>query len=110
MDENWRMMAACLGMDPELFFPGKGEALTPAKAVCASCPVRTECLDWGMEEGFGIWGGTSDRDRRKMRKERGLRVRGPNIVVRGKMTAAFGQDSRASYVRQLRARRREASA
>jgi len=64
---DWKLDAACVGSDPRLFFPERGEATRPAKAVCAGCPVAEECLDAGMWEKFGIWGGLSERERRRRR-------------------------------------------
>lgn len=74
---GWRDDAACKGMGPDLFFPGRGTtgggfALfveAPAKTVCRGCPVRIPCLKFALEEGFrdGIWGGFTEKERRKMR-------------------------------------------
>lgn len=71
---NWREDAACLHADPELFFPiaSMGPALDQieeAKRICAACPVRRPCLAWALEQGIvsGIWGGTSEAERRAMR-------------------------------------------
>ncbi len=68
----WQDRAACSGVDPELFFPAKGESLAPAKAICAGCPVRVECLEYALthNERYGIWGGTSERERRRLRRRR----------------------------------------
>lgn len=60
-------------VDPESFFPGKGESRTyrEAKAMCHSCPVENECLTYAIEAGpalFGVWGGTSENERRAMRR------------------------------------------
>lgn len=66
----WHDDAACRGMDPELWFPRRGEPTRPAQDVCATCPVVADCLDWALGNGeqFGIWGGTSERERRRMRR------------------------------------------
>ena len=63
---------ACRGADAELFFPDRGESLEPAKAVCAACAVSAECLQYALDAGerFGVWGGTSERERRKLRRVR----------------------------------------
>ena len=63
---------ACRGADPDLFFPDRGESLEPAKAVCAGCVVREECLEHALRVGerFGVWGGTSERERRRIRRQR----------------------------------------
>lgn len=64
--------AACRGVDPDLFFPDRGESLEPAKRVCRGCPVQVACLDHALagNEKFGVWGGTSERERRRLRRER----------------------------------------
>lgn len=68
----WQQRAACRGSDPELFFPDRGEDADPAKKICADCPVRQECLEAALARGerFGIWGGMSERERRKIRRTR----------------------------------------
>jgi WhiB family redox-sensing transcriptional regulator len=78
---DWRHFAACLDEDPELFFPvgDTGPALlqvAEAKAVCAGCPVRVECLTWALETGqnYGIWGGYTENERREL-KRRNARTR-----------------------------------
>lgn len=72
-DLSWQDRAACRGMNPDLFFPARGEETRQAKKVCARCPVREECLDFALEnaEKFGIWGGLSERERRGERRRRG---------------------------------------
>lgn len=69
---HWQTMAACRGMNPDLFFPERGTSQVEAKAVCMSCPVSRECLDFAMESGehTGIWGGTSERKRREMARKK----------------------------------------
>lgn len=69
---NWRQRAACRGLDPEIFFPERGESTREAKAVCAGCPVRPECLEYALDarEVNGIWGGKSERERRSIRRKR----------------------------------------
>ncbi len=66
----WQQQADCHGMPLETFFPGQGDDLTPARVVCARCPVRVECRGFalGTEEAGGVWGGTSERERRRMRR------------------------------------------
>lgn len=69
----WQTDALCAQTDPEAFFPEKGGSTREAKRVCAACLVRQECLDYAMDndERFGIWGGLSERERRRLRRERG---------------------------------------
>ena len=69
---SWRDAAACRGVDPEVFFPERGESVAKAKKVCAGCPVRDECLEYAEEtlQKFGVWGGLSERQRRRRRRGR----------------------------------------
>ncbi|MDO4255128.1 MAG: WhiB family transcriptional regulator [Kocuria sp.] len=66
----WQTDALCAQTDPEAFFPEKGGSTRDAKRVCEACPVRSECLDYAMahDEKFGIWGGLSERERRRLRR------------------------------------------
>ena len=73
----WRDAAACRSVDPELFFPigSTGSALehiAAAKTVCTNCPVTAQCLEFALEtnQDAGVWGGTSEEERRQMRRER----------------------------------------
>jgi WhiB family redox-sensing transcriptional regulator len=67
---SWQERALCAQTDPEAFFPEKGGSTREAKKVCASCEVRSECLDYALanDERFGIWGGLSERERRKLKR------------------------------------------
>lgn len=73
VDEPWRDEAACKGKPTGWFFPSPGKGgmadLWKAKAVCSTCPVRAECLEYALVnyERIGVWGGTSERERRSMR-------------------------------------------
>jgi len=64
--------ASCQGLDPDLFFPERGASLREAKEVCRGCVVRPECLEYALANGekTGIWGGTSERQRRHLRQAR----------------------------------------
>lgn len=72
LDRSWQARGNCAGLDPELFFPGRGESTAEAKAICAGCAVRAECLEHALAkpEKFGIWGGLSERERRRIRRQR----------------------------------------
>lgn len=76
--QPWADGANCLGVDPDLFFPERGASTREAKAVCRSCLVRDECLEYALTTGekFGIWGGLSERERRRLRRQRALARRG----------------------------------
>ena len=67
----WQADALCAQTDPEAFFPEKGGSTREAKRICDSCEVRSECLGYALEndERFGIWGGLSERERRKLRRD-----------------------------------------
>ena len=74
--EDWRDKASCRTVDPDLFFPvgTTGIALVQiehAKNVCNNCDVKTQCLDFALEtnQESGVWGGTSEEERRKLRKQ-----------------------------------------
>jgi len=71
-DESWRLQALCAETDPEAFFPEKGGSTREAKRVCNGCAVRAECLEFALanDERFGIWGGLSERERRRLRLQR----------------------------------------
>ena len=66
----WQERALCAQTDPEAFFPEKGGSTREAKRVCMSCDVRPECLSYALanDERFGIWGGLSERERRKLKR------------------------------------------
>ena len=67
---SWQERSLCAQTDPEAFFPEKGGSTREAKKVCIGCDVRSECLEYALEndERFGIWGGLSERERRKLKK------------------------------------------
>jgi len=67
---SWQERALCAQTDPEAFFPEKGGSTREAKRVCQSCEVRAECLEYALahDERFGIWGGLSERERRRLKK------------------------------------------
>ena len=76
-DEAWQLDAACRNVDPDLFFPERGEPSDPAKAVCMGCPVIDACLAYAMRNHplQGVWGGTSDKQRRRMvRRDKAMAV------------------------------------
>jgi WhiB family redox-sensing transcriptional regulator len=69
---GWLRLAACRGLDPNWFHPARGQSTAPQKALCATCPVRYACLAddlaaVGPNHDVGIWGGTSQRERRAIR-------------------------------------------
>lgn len=70
-DRSWSELAGCRGVDPSIFYPERGETSGAAIAFCHSCPVEKECLEYALEyEPYGIWGGKSERERKKMKSAR----------------------------------------
>lgn len=67
---SWQRDALCAQTDPEAFFPEKGGSTREAKGICEACSVRTQCLEYALtnDERFGIWGGLSERERRRLRR------------------------------------------
>ncbi len=68
--EQWQERALCAQTDPEAFFPEKGGSTREAKRICLGCEVRDECLEYALahDERFGIWGGLSERERRRLKR------------------------------------------
>jgi len=78
--EKWRDEAACKDIPIETFFPTKGASqkkVQQAKAICNICPVKQDCYEWAIQFPerllMGIWGGTTGKDRRAIRKRLGLK-------------------------------------
>ncbi len=70
IEEQWQERALCAQTDPEAFFPEKGGSTREAKRICMGCEVRDECLEYALahDERFGIWGGLSERERRRLKR------------------------------------------
>lgn len=68
----WWRYGECNGLDPDLFFPQQGGDTVGARKVCASCPVRRQCLEYALanNEHWGIWGGLTEMERRAIRRRR----------------------------------------
>ncbi len=74
--DAWHALAACRGLEAEIFFAQRGDmdAIRAAKATCVGCPVAGACLDAAVDDepGWGVWGGTTVRERQRIRRETGL--------------------------------------
>ena len=72
MNLTWRQHAACRGLDPEIFYPATDEEAGAAKAVCGQCAVRETCLEHalGSRERDGVWGGATEKERRRIIRQR----------------------------------------
>ncbi|APD18216.1 WhiB family transcription factor [Mycobacterium phage Hammy] len=72
LPEDWEADALCAQVDPELFFPNKGQSTKEAKRICAACPVLEKCRERALSfdgEVFGIWGGTTGADRKLIKRQ-----------------------------------------
>ncbi|MCI6575023.1 MAG: WhiB family transcriptional regulator [Actinomycetaceae bacterium] len=71
-DRSWMEDALCAQTDPDIFYPEKGGSTAPATSVCNNCLVRAQCLEYAIANDIrhGIWGGTSDNDRKRIARER----------------------------------------
>lgn len=69
---TWRLQAACLGLDGDIFFPGQGQTGREAKQICAECSVIQPCLDYAISTGShdGVWGGLTDKERIRYARKR----------------------------------------
>ncbi|MDF1596683.1 MAG: WhiB family transcriptional regulator [Acidimicrobiia bacterium] len=78
-DGSWRARASCRSHDPSLFFGGESTSTTSslqqARAICAGCPVKADCLDYALQTGprYGIWGGLTQDELQPLRRRRRLR-------------------------------------
>lgn len=91
---TWHDLAACNGKPTAMFYPETGEGVRRAIALCLGCPVRDDCLEHALTfpELFGVWGGMSEKARKKLRRDRGLsRQRGPRVRPQCGTTAGYGQ-------------------
>ena len=72
METPWMNDGSCRNHPPEVFFPSDGVGVTIAQRICATCPVREPCLEHALENRIdhGVWGGTSERERRRILKAR----------------------------------------
>jgi WhiB family transcriptional regulator, redox-sensing transcriptional regulator len=82
-ERGWQDQANCLGVDPDLFFPERGASTREAKEVCKGCVVRGDCLEYALANGekFGIGGGLSERERRRLRRQRAQD--GRRVIING---------------------------
>jgi WhiB family redox-sensing transcriptional regulator len=71
-EQDWRDSALCAQTDPEAFFPERGGSTREAKRICSGCEVRAECLEYALahDDRFGVWGGLSERERRRLGRQR----------------------------------------
>jgi WhiB family transcriptional regulator, redox-sensing transcriptional regulator len=72
MKQSWRQHAACRGLDPMTFYSATDDEADAAKEICAQCPVREACLEHALtfREKEGVWGGCTERERRRIIRQR----------------------------------------
>ncbi|MFI5756249.1 WhiB family transcriptional regulator [Streptomyces sp. NPDC051569] len=98
---EWLRQAACVDADPELFFPvgesgPAAEQAERAKRICHGCPVEKQCLEWALSTGrtSGVWGGTDEEERRRLRRRIDRRRTPGNAPARGPQQPAPGRSRR----------------
>lgn len=77
MDTEWMADGNCRSQPPSLFFPSDGVGVDAARRLCATCPVKSPCLEYALRNRIdhGVWGGTSERERRRILRQRRLDAR-----------------------------------
>lgn len=107
-DEPWRDDAICAQTDPEAFYPEKGGSTKKAKKICGGCEVRLECLQYALDhdERFGIWGGLSERERRRLKRGEPLHHPASDACYQRGCTQPACRDAHNAYERDLRARKK----
>jgi WhiB family redox-sensing transcriptional regulator len=72
MDTIWMAEGNCAQEKPTVFFPSDGVGVEVARRICATCPVKEPCLEYALEQRIdhGVWGGCSERERRRILKRR----------------------------------------
>lgn len=108
----WQERGLCAQVDTELWFPDKGGSTKEAKKICLGCEVRLQCLDFALDhdERFGVWGGLSERERRKLKRASGAEPEphppSDACYQRG-CTSPECREAHNAYDRAYRARRRQ---
>jgi WhiB family redox-sensing transcriptional regulator len=79
MDTSWMSRGKCKDEPPDTFFPSDGVGVEIARRICADCPVKSPCLEYAMANHIdhGVWGGTSERERRRIARRRRLAAMAP---------------------------------
>ena len=87
MADNWMAQGSCADKPPAFFFPSDGVGVEVARRVCASCPVQAPCLDYALDNRIdhGVWGGTSERQRRRILKSRRIDVTAEDFAADGSL-------------------------
>jgi len=83
LDVHWMQKGRCRDISPSIFFPSDGVGVEVARGICADCPVKAPCLEYALENKIdhGVWGGASERERRRIARRRRLQVAGLSTSV-----------------------------
>lgn len=83
-DADWMSQGKCKDLAPSLFFPNDGEGVKAAQRICSTCPVKLPCLAYALSHrvGDGVWGGTSERQRRRLLRDRTITSGGHQQILR----------------------------
>ena len=81
--DNWMAEGNCASHEPSTFFPSDGVGVEVARRICSDCPVKEPCLEYALTNRIdhGVWGGCSERERRRIIKRRALAARGVPVAV-----------------------------
>ncbi|HTV11905.1 MAG TPA: WhiB family transcriptional regulator [Acidimicrobiales bacterium] len=81
METSWMVGGRCRDLPPEIFFPSDGVGVEVARHYCAECPVKGPCLEYALENHIehGVWGGASERERRRIARSRRAVQAGPSV-------------------------------
>ena len=76
MDTDWMSEGNCNKVPPATFFPSDGVGVDAARKICHDCPVKRSCLEYALANRIdhGVWGGTSERERRRILRQRRLTI------------------------------------
>ena len=82
-EHEWMLRARCRSLESGEFFPSDGVGVEMARQICAQCQVQAECLEYALAYRIdhGVWGGASERERRRILKERRGGVRAPQVRI-----------------------------
>jgi WhiB family redox-sensing transcriptional regulator len=93
-EQEWMLHARCRSLAPGEFFPSDGVGVEKARRICAQCPVVNDCLEYALEYRIdhGVWGGASERERRRIMRRRRTEIADPGAARREAAKAARARD------------------
>lgn len=95
---TWMADGNCANQPPSLFFPSDGVGVDVARGVCDGCPVLSECLEYALENRIdhGVWGGTSERERRRIQKARASVKNETTVILHSAPTSTSVNNTRVT--------------